>query len=94
MTTGQGVGCLTRPDLDVGKGITAARDWPQGRIFQSFEESPLGQMDKLIGLLSDVAPGLAVGPDAVADRPGRPTSAEWAAFERACADVVAGAAAH
>lgn len=87
-------GALDIPDLDVGAGITAARDWLQGRMFQRFEDSPLGQMDKLIGLLSEVAPGFAVSPDAVADRPGRPTSAEWAAFERACTDVMAAAVTH
>ncbi len=86
-------GGLRVPDLDVAQGVTSARDWLRERIFQSFEDSPLGQMDKLIGILSDVAPGLAVGPDAIADRPGRPSSAEWAAFERACTDVAERAAA-
>jgi hypothetical protein len=58
------------------------------RIFQRREDSPAGQLSRLAELL--VAAGLPipeVSASAVVDVGERPSPAEWACFERACARV-------
>ena len=77
-------GALRVPELDVVAGIDCAEEWIRKRVFESFEDSPAGQIVKLAGLLAPVAPGFVVSPDAVTDRGPCPTKAEWDRFVSAC----------
>jgi hypothetical protein len=77
-------GALRVPELDVGAGADSAEAWIRKRVFESFEDSPAGQIVKLAGMLEPVAPGFVVSPDAVSDCAVRPSSAEWARFVGAC----------
>jgi hypothetical protein len=54
------------------------------RVFESFEDSPAGHIEKLAGLLAPVAPGFVVSPDALGDCGARTTKAEWSRFLGAC----------
>lgn len=53
-------------------------------MFESFEDSPAGQVVKLAEMLAPVAPGFVVSDDAASDCAVRPTTAEWARFVTAC----------
>ncbi len=77
-------GALRVPELDVVAGIDSAEEWIRKRVFESFEDSPAGQIVKLAGMLAPVAPGFVVSPDAVSDCAVRPTKAEWSRFVSAC----------
>lgn len=77
-------GALRVPELDVVAGIDSAQQWIHDRVFQSFSDSPAGQIMKIAGLLNPLAPGLVVSDDAVADGAVRPRPAEWAEFVEAC----------
>ena len=77
-------GALRVPALDLAAGIDSAQAWIRKRVFQSFEDSPAGQILKLAGLLAPMRPGLVVSDDAVADSAVRPNRAEWARFVGAC----------
>jgi hypothetical protein len=77
-------GALRVPELDLAAGIDSAQAWIRKRVFQSFEDSPAGQILKLAELLAPVEPGLVVSDDAVADYAVRPSKAEWARFVGAC----------
>jgi len=72
------------PVLDLTAGVDSAEAWIRKRIFESFEDSPAGQIVKLAKMLGPVAPGFVVSDDAVADCAVRPTTAEWARFVSAC----------
>ncbi len=77
-------GSLRVPDLDLVVGIDSALTWIRKRVFQSFEDSPSGQVAQLAELLAPVGPGLVVSDDAVADRAARPRKDEWTRFAAAC----------
>ena len=77
-------GALRVPELDLAAGIESAQAWIRKRVFQSFADSPGGQILKLAELLESVRPGLVVSDDAVADCVVRPREAEWARFVDAC----------
>jgi hypothetical protein len=77
-------GALRVPDLDLAAGIDSAYAWIRDRVFQSFQDSPAGQILKLAELLAPVRPGLVVSDEAVADCAVRPSTAEWARFTEAC----------
>jgi hypothetical protein len=77
-------GALRVPELDLAAGIDSAQAWIHDRVFESFADSPAGQIVKLAGLLAPVAPGFVVNDDAVADCAVRPSKAEWARFVDAC----------
>jgi hypothetical protein len=77
-------GALRVPALDLVAGVDSAEAWIRKRIFESFEDSPAGQIVKLAKMLGPVAPGFVVSDDAVADRAVRPTTDEWARFVTAC----------
>ena len=77
-------GALRVPELDFTAGIDSAQEWVSSRVFQSFEDSPAGQIVKLAELLTPVGPGLVVSDDAVADCAVRPRGSEWARFVDAC----------
>ncbi|MFA7511928.1 MAG: hypothetical protein WCZ29_15735 [Mycolicibacterium vanbaalenii] len=79
---------ITAPALDVDSGAAEAKVRLKERIFQRREDSPAGQLSRLAELL--VAAGLPipeVSASAVVDVGERPSPAEWACFERACARV-------
>jgi hypothetical protein len=73
-------GALRVPELDLAAGIDSAYAWIRKRVFQSFVDSPAGQIVKLAEMLAPTNPGLVVSDDAVADCAVRPREAEWAAF--------------
>lgn len=75
---------LRMPELDLVAGIESARAWIETRVYQSFEDSPAGQIVRLAGMLAPLGPGLEVGVDAVTDCGVRPSPAEWARFTAAC----------
>jgi hypothetical protein len=50
-------GALRVPELDLAAGIDSAQAWIHKRVFQSFADSPAGQIVKLAELLTDVRPG-------------------------------------
>ena len=77
-------GALRVPELDLAAGIDSAEAWIRKRVFQSFEDSPAGQILKLAELLESVRPGLVVSDDAIADCAVRPSKAEWARFVGVC----------
>jgi hypothetical protein len=77
-------GALRVPELDLAAGIDSAQAWIRNRVFQSFADSPAGQILKLGELLTPVEPDLVVSDDAVADCVVRPSKAEWARFVDAC----------
>ncbi len=77
-------GALRIPELDLIAGVDSAQAWIRNRVFQSFADSPTGQILKLAKLLAPVGPGLVVTDDAVADCAIRPREAEWAQFVDAC----------
>ncbi|HEX9176258.1 MAG TPA: hypothetical protein VF874_09260 [Mycobacterium sp.] len=77
-------GALRVPQLDLAAGVDSAQAWIRNRVFQSFADSPAGQILKLAELLAPVRPGLVVSDDAVADHGVRPSKAEWARFVDAC----------
>jgi len=77
-------GTLRVPELDLAAGVDAAQAWIHDRVFQSFADSPAGQILNVAELLAPVESGLVVGDDAVADRAVRPSKAEWARFADAC----------
>ncbi|BCI53570.1 hypothetical protein NIIDNTM18_28480 [Mycolicibacterium litorale] len=55
---------------------------------QSYEESPAGQVNRLAELfVTEGLPSPEVSASAVSDAGERPSPAEWARFERACAQV-------
>ena len=76
--------CSRVPEPDVVAGIGNAEMRIRERVFESFEDSPAGHIAKLAGLLSPVAPGFVVSPDALGDCGVRPTEAEWSRFRSAC----------
>ncbi|MGV0834033.1 hypothetical protein [Mycolicibacterium thermoresistibile] len=75
---------LRLPELDLAAGIDSAQEWIEKRVFQSFEDSPAGQIVRLAGMLAPLGPGLEVGADAVTDCAVQPNRAEWARFTAAC----------
>ncbi len=77
-------GALRIPELDLAAGVDSAQTWIRNRVFQSFADSPAGQILKLAELLAPIGPGLVVSDDAVADGAVRPRKAEWARFVDAC----------
>jgi hypothetical protein len=84
-------GGLRVPELDLVAGIDSAEAWIRKRVFQTFEDSPAGQIVKLAELLAPVGPpGLVVNDDAVADCAVPPNNAEWARFVDACNVLRAG----
>ncbi|MGH3562490.1 MAG: hypothetical protein ACRDTN_11990 [Mycobacterium sp.] len=77
-------GVLRLPELDSAAGIDSAQEWIRRRVFQSFADSPAGQIAELAKLLAHLAPGLLVGDDAVSTCGVLPSDAEWARFAAAC----------
>ncbi|BBX74913.1 hypothetical protein [Mycobacterium shinjukuense] len=77
-------GALRVPELDLTAGIDSAQAWIRNRVFQSFADSPAGQIIKIAGLLAPVAPGFVVSDDALGGCAIRPSKAEWARFVDAC----------
>jgi hypothetical protein len=77
-------GALRVPELDLDAGVESARAWIRGRVFQSYADSPAGQVVNVAKLLTLVGPGLSVGSEAVADHAVRPSVAEWSRFVDAC----------
>lgn len=76
------------PELDLVGGVDLAESWIAKRVFfESYEDSPAGQIATLAGMLAPpLAPGMEVGSEALADFAVRPTAAEWARFfQQACA---------
>jgi hypothetical protein len=77
-------GALRVPALDLAAGIDRAQTWIRERVFQSFEDSPAGQILKLTELLAPIRPGLVVSDDAIAEGAIRTRQTEWARFVDAC----------
>lgn len=75
---------LRLPGLDVVAGADRAVQWIRDRVYQSFADSPAGHIADLAALLSPLAPGLAVGEDAVVNSGVLPTAAEWDRFVAVC----------
>lgn len=83
-------GALRVPELDLVAGIDIAQQWIHKRVFQSFADSPAGQVLKIAELLEPVAPGFVVSDEAVGDGAVCPRKAEWARFVDACDSLGAG----
>jgi hypothetical protein len=77
-------GALRLPELDLAAGIESAQGWIRKRVFESFADSPAGQIAKLATILAPLGPGLTVSDDARTNCDIRPTDAEWARFDAAC----------
>src|SRR5262249_39468001 len=79
---------ITAPVLDINSGVGEAQSWLQKRVFQSFADSPAGRIGSLVALFdAEELPSPEVSAAAVFDTGDRPSSEEWARFERACARV-------
>ncbi len=85
-------GALRVPEVDLVAGVDSSQAWIRKRVFQSFADSPAGQIVKLAGLLAPIGPGLVVSDDAIADCAVRPTEPEWTRFVDACSLLRAGRA--
>ncbi|MCV7058763.1 Uncharacterised protein [Mycolicibacterium gilvum] len=84
-------GLITAPPLDTESGVKEAQSWLKKRVYQSYEDSPMGRIDGLVALIdADGLPSPTVSDSAVRDAGIRPTPAEWALFESACAQVRTG----
>ncbi len=77
-------GALRVPAVDTVAGIDSAQAWIHDRVFQSYSDSPAGQVRKLVELLDPVGPGLVVSDGAVADSAVHPRRAEWSRFVEGC----------
>ncbi|MCV7378742.1 hypothetical protein BST11_00485 [Mycobacterium alsense] len=86
-------GALRLPELDLAAGAGSARAWIRRRVFQSFDDSPAGQVAKIAGWLAPIEPGLVVSDDALAGEGVRPTRPEWVRFVAACEALRTGHAA-
>jgi hypothetical protein len=80
-------GAVLVPDLDPNAALDEVESWLRKRIFQRFEDCPAGQVLELAQMLAPVAPGMVVSDCAVEGSPTRPTPDEWAAVERAFAQM-------
>lgn len=80
-------GALRVPAVDLAAGAQIAKEWIERRVFQSFEDSPAGQIEKLAGLLAPLGPGLVVNDDARGEGSVRPRADEWARFVAACGEL-------
>jgi hypothetical protein len=81
---------IDAPELDIISGVTAAESWLRRRVFQSYADSPAGNMKCFARLFG--APEAEPGTDSAAifQMGQKPTTQEWAHFERVCAQVRAG----
>jgi hypothetical protein len=77
-------GALRLPALDLVAGADSAHSRIRSRVFQSFPDSPAGQISKVADLLGPIEPGLVVSADALGECGVRPREAEWARFVEAC----------
>lgn len=77
-------GALLLPELDLAAGVESAQAWIRRRVFQSFADSPAGQISKIAGWLAPIEPGLVVSGDALSNGGEQPTAAEWDRFVAAC----------
>jgi hypothetical protein len=77
-------GALRLSQLDLAAGVDSAQTWIRKRVFQSFADSPAGQIGKLAMLLAPLRSRLMVSDDALADCSVLPTDAEWTRFVAAC----------
>jgi hypothetical protein len=75
---------LRLPALDLVAGVDSALSRIRSRVFESFADSPAGQIAKIADLLAPTKPGLVVSADAFGDAGVRPREAEWACFVEAC----------
>lgn len=85
-------GALRVPEVDLAAGVDSAQAWIRNRVFQSFADSPEGQILKLTTLLTPIRPGLVVSDEALGDCAVRPRGAEWARFIEACSVAKTGRA--
>lgn len=77
-------GALRLPELNLAAAADAAEAWIRRRVFQSFADSPAGQIVKIAGWLAPIEPGLVVSDDALTNGRVRPSAAEWSRFVAAC----------
>ena len=77
-------GALRVPALDLAAGVDDALKWIRRRVFESFADSPAGQISKIAGWLAPLAPGMKVGEYALVNDGVRPRPDEWARFVAAC----------
>ncbi len=77
-------GALSMPELDLAAAAGRVQARIRDRVFQSFAESPAGQISKIAKWLAPVGPGLVVSDDALVDCGVRPRADEWTRFVAAC----------
>lgn len=77
-------GALRLPAVDIAAGAARTQAWIGDRAFETFEDSPAGQIARRATLLAPVRPGLVVSDDAIADCSVRVSEAEWARFVDVC----------
>lgn len=79
---------IKAPAPDIASGALEARKWLQKRVFQSYEDSPAGQLANLAGLIDAAGlPAPEISTSAISNTGERPTPQEWARFEQACAAI-------
>ncbi|WP_445170354.1 hypothetical protein ACTXG7_14145 [Mycolicibacterium sp. Dal123E01] len=81
---------ITALELDIISGVDVAESWLRRRVFQSYVESPAGELRSLATLFGMSEADPEVGEAGIFRMGEQPTGREWARFEHACAQVRAG----
>jgi hypothetical protein len=81
---------IIAPALDTISGVDSAESWLRRRVFQSYGESPAGNLRKLATLLGMSEADTRPDEVGIFRKGEQPTGQEWARFEHACAQVRAG----
>lgn len=83
---------VSAPELDVVSGVIEAEAWLTKRVYQSFEDSPVGAAACLMRMFGAAEKDEAENDGAITSWFGtlsaeRPNAREWSAFTTACAQV-------
>lgn len=79
--------CITAPGLDITAGITEAASWLRSRVYQSFNDSPAGDVASLARAFGALERDMEVNSSSVMQMGEKPTAREWERFEAACLQV-------
>lgn len=78
---------ITAPGLDRVAGIMEAESWLRQRVYQSFDDSPAGQIAGLARAFGAPEEELEPNSSSVMHAGEKPTAREWERFEAACVQV-------
>lgn len=76
---------IAAPELDITSGIIQAESWLEQRVYQSFDDSPAGQVSNLARLMGANERDIEVNSRSVMQVGEKPTAREWERFKAVCA---------